>query len=68
MNLGDESNSRHPDFPEFEEENSNLKDIMEMFLNALPLELEHGLLLEKEGDHGNILLVCVIGVIDARGE
>ena len=35
---------------------------------VLPLELKDGVLLEIEGDHCDILLICVIGVVRSRGE
>ena len=35
---------------------------------GLPLELEHGILLEEEGDNRNILFICIIGVVHSRCE
>ena len=35
---------------------------------VLPLELKDGVLLEKEGHHCDILFICVIGVVQSRGE
>ena len=35
---------------------------------GLPLELKHGILLEEEGDHRDILFICIIGVVHSRSE
>ena len=35
---------------------------------VLPLELKDGVLLEIEGHHCDILFICVIGVVQSRGE
>ena len=35
---------------------------------GLPLELKHGILLEEEGDHRDILFICIIGVVHSGCE
>ena len=70
--LRDESDGCHPHFPKF-----GGKYIGSKFgvlgrcgdnVLGLPLELKHGILLEEEGDHRDILFICIIGVVQSRCE
>ena len=34
----------------------------------IPLELIYSIFFEEDGDHGNVLFICIIGVVHTRCE